>query len=124
VPIFSVLPTWVVWNKTCTTYGVLRITVITSDKVLLVLEGRLVGPWVDELRMIASRNKGCSKPMEIDVSEVTFADEDGEKALSSLHTMGAVFRGKGACYATYLFARLKIPLHCRRTLSRRGRRMS
>ena len=98
----------------------LRITVITSDKVVLKLEGRLVGPWVDELRMTVSRNNGCSQPLEIDVSDLTFADEEGEKALSSLHRMGARFRGDRAFYMQYLFARLKIPLH-RRAHQKGGR---
>jgi len=113
----------VVWNDSCNLKGMLRITVMTSDKVVLKLEGRLVGPWVDELRMTVSRNNGCSQPLEIDVSEITFADEDGEKALASLHSMGARFRGKSARYTTYLFARLKVPLHLRDTVHEKGGRM-
>jgi hypothetical protein len=110
-----------VWKENCKSKGVLRITVLTSDKVVLKLEGRLVGPWVDELRTAVSRNNGCSQPLEIDVSDVTFADEEGEKALSSLHRMGAVFRGDGMFYLQYLFARLKIPLH--RRVHKKGGRM-
>lgn len=87
----------------------LRITVITSDKkVVLKLEGRLAGPWVDELRKTVLLSAWC-QPLEIDVSSLTFADDDGEQSLSWLHRMGASFRGKGP-FPHYLFERLKIPL--------------
>lgn len=87
----------------------LRITEIARDKVVLKLEGRLVGPWVDELKKTVLRTNGQSQPLEIDVSDLTFADDDGDKALRWLHRMGARFHGKGPC-AKYLFERLKIPL--------------
>jgi hypothetical protein len=98
-----------VWNSSCEIKGVLRITEIARDKVVLKLEGRLVGPWVDELKKTVLRTNGQSQPLEIDVSDLTFADDDGDKALRWLHRMGARFHGKGPC-AKYLFERLKIPL--------------
>ena len=90
----------------------LRITASTSDKVVLKLEGRLVGPWVDELRKIVWRTDGGRQGLEIDVEDLTFADDDGEKTLSWLHRMGARFQGRGP-FSEYLFERLKIPLHSR-----------
>lgn len=87
----------------------LRITAITSDKKLVLkLEGRLAGPWVDELRKTVLLSAWC-QPLEIDVSSLTFADDEGEQSLSWLHRMGASFRGKGP-FPHYLFERLKIPL--------------
>ena len=98
----------------------LRITVITNDKVSLKLEGRLVGPWVDELRNTVWRTNGWDLPLEIDVEDLTFADQDGENALSWLHRMGARFVGKGV-FLECLFERLKIPIQSRQTLlDRRG----
>ena len=91
----------------------LRITATTTDKVVLRLEGRLVGPWVDELRKTVWRTEGC-RQLEIDVSDLTYVDEDGEKALSWLHSMGARFQGKSP-FSEFLFERLKIPLHSSRT---------
>jgi hypothetical protein len=91
---------------------VLRITATTTDKVVLRLEGRLVGPWVDELRETVWRRNGWRQPLEIDVADLTYVDEDGEKTLSWLHSMGARFQGKGP-FSAYLFERLKIPLHPR-----------
>ncbi len=87
----------------------LRITATTTDKVVLKLEGRLAGPWVDELREMVFRLNGWRKPLEIDVSNLTFADEDGEKALCWLHRMDARFVGRGSV-SEYMFERLEIPL--------------
>jgi len=96
--------------------GVLRITASAGDKVVLKLEGRLVGPWVDELRKTVWRTEECRQSLEIDVSDLTFADDDGEKALSRLHRMGARFRGRNL-FSEALFERLKIPLRSRQTVS-------
>jgi len=88
---------------------VLRITAVSTSKVVLKLEGRLIGPWVEELRKTVSR-ADLRGGLEIDISDLTFADHDGEKALQWLHKLGARFYGKESI-STYLFARLKIPLH-------------
>lgn len=97
------------WNVSCTVHDMLRITVLTSEKkVVLKLEGRLAGPWVDELRRTVVAGAWC-QPLELEVSSLTFVDEDGEQALSWLHRMGARFRGEGPL-PHYLFERLKIPL--------------
>jgi hypothetical protein len=89
--------------------GMLRITATTTDKIVLRLEGRLVGPWVDELREMVFGLNGWKQPLEIDVSNLTFADEDGEKTLCWLHRMGARFLGRGSI-SECLFERLGIPL--------------
>jgi hypothetical protein len=96
----------------CDLNGVLRITTITSDKVALRLEGRLVEPWVNELRKSVSRAEALSLPLVIDVWDLTYADLDGEKSLRCLHRKGARFKGKSP-YAEYLFQRLGIPLFSR-----------
>ena len=96
------------WTGTCHFNGVLRITATTTDKVVLKLEGRLVGPWVDELRNTVLRTNS-SQPLEIEVADLTFADAEGENALSWLHRLGARFRGRGP-FSGYLLDRLNIPL--------------
>jgi len=98
---------------------VLRITATTTDKVVLRLEGRLVGPWVDELRQAVWRTSGWRQRLDIDVTDLTYVDEDGEQALSWLHRMGARFHGKGP-FSQYMFERLKIPLHSRQTAFGKG----
>ena len=90
--------------------SVLRISIITADKVVLKLEGRLVGPWVNELRDTVWRTDGWRDPMEIDVADLTFADDEGENALCCLHRLGARFHGRGL-FSGYLLDRLNIPLN-------------
>jgi outer membrane protein TolC/ABC-type transporter Mla MlaB component len=76
----------------------LRIT--TSDigeKVLLKLEGKLSGPWVEELERcwhVATdiyKNKG----LVVDLSGVTFVDSAGKKLLCSISGGGAQLVGSG-----------------------------
>ena len=90
-------------------HTVLRITATITDKVVLKLEGRLVGPWVEELRNTVWRTNGSREPLEIEVADLMFADEEGENALSWLHRLGARFRGRGP-FSGYLLDRLNIPL--------------
>jgi hypothetical protein len=92
---------------------VLRITTTATDRLNVKLEGRLVGPWVEELKRAALATHGCPQPLEIDVTDLLFADEEGEAVLNWLHNMGARFRGKGASFAEFLFERLGIPLRVR-----------
>ena len=91
----------------------LRITATGAEKLLVKLEGRLVGPWVDELRKTVWQSNAWTRPLEIDVEDLTFADGEGETALLWLHRMGARFHGKGP-FSEYLFERLRIPLTYRR----------
>jgi len=93
----------------------LRITVATGDKVVVKLEGRLVGPWVEELRKTVWQTNAWRQPLEIDVRDLTFADDEGEKALAWLHRSGARFHGK-TLFSEYLFGQLKIPLHPSQTV--------
>lgn len=94
----------------------LRISTTTNDnKLTLKLDGRLVGPWVDELRKTVFTTDASTLSLEIDVSDLTYADDEGERALCWLYKMGAIFRGKGASHAEYLFQRLKIPFQPRQT---------
>jgi len=87
----------------------LRITQSSTGADVLTLEGRLVGPWVHELRKTLSSARGQNGPLKIDVSDLTYADEEGEKELWSLHTVGVHFQGKGL-FSEFLFKRLSIPL--------------
>jgi anti-anti-sigma regulatory factor len=54
----------------------------------LRLEGRVVGPWVDELKQVCEPlvKNGCN--LALDLTEVTFADESGVTFLASLRARG------------------------------------
>jgi anti-anti-sigma regulatory factor len=77
----------------------LKISVTDSENMrLLVLEGKLVAPWTDELRSMTQGMAGDSEQREliIDVSGVTAISADGEEVLLRLIVGGAKFRQSGA----------------------------
>ena len=50
----------------------------------LKLEGKLQGPWVDEVRKACSHSLASSSRTSLDLSALTFVDEDGAELLRSL----------------------------------------
>ena len=70
----------------------LRISVTTAEGTAVRLEGRLVGPWVDELDTCWRRLRvAAERPIRIDLDGVTFVDAAGKAALRKMHADGAVF---------------------------------
>jgi hypothetical protein len=70
----------------------LRITEITDGGpgVLLKLEGKLLGLWVEELgRVCEELNRGECRAIRLDLSAVTFLDEAGTRLLRELMRGGA-----------------------------------
>jgi hypothetical protein len=70
----------------------LRITEITDGGpgVLLKLEGKLRGPWVEEVgRVCAELSCGECREIRLDLSAVTFLDEAGTRLLRELMQGGA-----------------------------------
>lgn len=57
--------------------------------VTLRLEGRVVGPWVEELRHICEPLLADKTKLALDLDEVSFADENGVTLLTSLGRRGA-----------------------------------
>lgn len=105
-----------IWNVKRNSHGVLRISQNPVEKHVLKLEGRLVGPWVDELTKTVCGTSGWPMPLEIDVSDLTYADEDGERTLCWLHRSGVRFKGNGP-FTEFLFEHLNIPLSANRKTS-------
>ena len=76
----------------------LRITVTTHpDGTTLALEGRLAGPWVDELRaswrsLVGTRD---ARSVRVDLDAVTFIDTAGKALLWAMHEQGAVLAASG-----------------------------
>ncbi len=68
----------------------------TQQGVSLVIEGRLTGPWVEELetycRIVAENQQRCTK---IDLTGVTFIDADGKALLARLWQDGVELRASG-----------------------------
>jgi hypothetical protein len=65
----------------------LRITEVGTDT--LRLEGRLTGPWVDELRRLSA---GRTLGLKLDLSGLTFADAAGAALLRDLAARGVTIR--------------------------------
>lgn len=64
----------------------LKISIINdSDQAIAYhLEGRLVGPWVDELRRLGDEAFAQKKTLTLDLEGVRFADHNGVALLQKL----------------------------------------
>ena len=73
-----------------------------------ILEGRLSGAWVRELRASWKKNHQTDKKRAciVDLNEVTFIDKTGEGLLRVLRDEGAQFIS-GGCYVRHIVKRLK-----------------
>ena len=72
----------------------LRITATTrGPRAWIALEGRLAGPWVDELRACWLQERARLEPasIQIDLADVVFVDAAGKQLLRSIHEQGAQF---------------------------------
>lgn len=56
--------------------------------VTLRLAGRIIGPWVNELRQICEPLLSDGSRLALDLAEVSYADEDGAMLLASLGKRG------------------------------------
>lgn len=73
----------------------LRITEKNGSRpTTLQLDGKLAGPWVEELERAWRRLSASSPdtPIIVDLSGVTFIDSEGRKLLSSMVEQGADLR--------------------------------
>lgn len=57
---------------------------VTSKEVILLVEGDLLGPWVEELRKTCDPFLSNGRKLSIDLSGVLFADRDGAALLRDL----------------------------------------
>jgi len=76
----------------------LRITRSQTDKELRwTLCGQLTQPWVAELRECWEQGNRCAVHSRtvVDLSDVTFIDESGERLLSEMRSAGAEFLAAG-----------------------------
>jgi anti-anti-sigma regulatory factor len=76
----------------------LRITTHHNPDLLTIqLEGKLAGPWVQELADCWQRSLAARSPAEIrlDLKAVTFVDAAGKELLTRLHTQHAQFVAAG-----------------------------
>jgi anti-anti-sigma regulatory factor len=68
-----------------------------SEALLFSLEGKLAGPWVKELEQcwtdaVKARRGG---PVRVDLSSVTFIDEEGKQLLKKMYRQGSELTATG-----------------------------
>jgi hypothetical protein len=84
--------------------GMLRITIVeTLTEQRWALEGRLVQPWISELKSNWARTETARRERKcvVDLTAVTFIDKSGEKALAELSKGGAELIATG-CYTLHV----------------------
>lgn len=70
----------------------------TRDSTKLTLEGRLAGPWVEELERVWREIKDSAKdPLAVDLTGVTFIDQDGKTLLGRMWQEGVDLVAAGCC---------------------------
>jgi len=69
-------------------------TYADAARKTLKLEGRLAGPWVEELKSCWQQG-GDNSQIEIILNEVTFIDEPGRKLLAEMHRQGVELTAAG-----------------------------
>jgi anti-anti-sigma regulatory factor len=87
----------------------LKITITeTTTERRWTVQGRLVGPWVSELRTTwkeAHRSQD-SRACIIDLNDVTFIDKSGERLLRAISKKGAQLIA-GGMYVKHMLEQLK-----------------
>src|SRR5260370_35393093 len=82
--------------------GMLRITIDeTLSEQRWTLEGRLVQPWISELKANWARTETGRRERKcvVDLTGVTLIDKSGEKALAEWSRKGAKLMANGVCTA-------------------------
>jgi ABC-type transporter Mla MlaB component len=89
--------------------GMLRITVVeTLTEQKWTLEGRLVQPWISELKSAwtTTENARRERKCVVDLTGVTSIDNNGEKLLAELSKEGAELIATG-CYTRHVVDNIK-----------------
>ena len=72
---------------------------ITTDadggRTILKLEGRLTGPWVEELKTCWQKAVAGKQHVGVALNEVIFIDEAGRKLLADMHRQGVELTAAG-----------------------------
>jgi anti-anti-sigma regulatory factor len=74
----------VVWLESLA--NMLKVTLLEEDEraVILKLEGRITGQWVHELERECERHLNKHRKLILDVSGITFVDDQGIKMLRTV----------------------------------------
>ena len=78
----------------------LKITTHRSDdSTRITLEGRLVGPWIEELERCwrEAEQTAAGRRLIVDLTGVTFVEQDGKALLTRIYQAGAELIASGCC---------------------------
>ncbi len=74
----------------------------TSDSIVLRLEGKVLGPWVGEVRRVSEEILASGRTLVFDLSEVTFVDREGIELFRTLRDQQAMFLNSSVFVAELL----------------------
>jgi anti-anti-sigma regulatory factor len=66
-----------------------------TGRITLELEGRVAGPWVEELKACWQRAAVGNQQVGVILKEVTFIDEAGRKLLADMYQQGVTLTAAG-----------------------------
>lgn len=66
---------------------------MADDQAKLILEGRLLRPWLGELQSEVAAMVAAGKPVGLDLSALTFVDEAGARQLLEYERQGVAISG-------------------------------
>ena len=78
----------------------LKITTHRSDdSTRITLEGRLVGPWIEELERCwrEAEQTAAGRRLIVDLTGVTFVEPEGKALLTRIYQAGAELIASGCC---------------------------
>jgi hypothetical protein len=88
----------------------LKITIQEQGQTIEIkLEGRVVGPWVPELRRVWAETAAQlgTKTLSIDIQQVTYADAGGKEALRDIYAHTHATLIANSPWAEYLAEEIK-----------------
>ena len=75
---------------------------ITQTEDSLRVEGRVAGPWVSEIRKAVDDLRPLRNSLTLDLSGVTYVNEEGAELLRSLSAVGIEMKGASRFVAAVL----------------------
>ncbi len=72
---------------------------------ILELEGRLVGPWIEELEKCWRQAAGADHEIRVVLKQVTYIDDAGRALLTAMHRAGVKLEANG-CMTNAVIAQI------------------
>ena len=71
----------------------------SDDSTRITLEGRLVGPWIEELERCwrEAEQTAAGRRLIVDLTGVTFVEQEGKALLTRIYQAGAELIASGCC---------------------------